>query len=109
MSLSWPGRAPADWLADTLAGGEDSAEAFAADEHGADMPGGHYRNQWWVPAGGRVLLAMGIHGQFLFVDREAHVVIALLSTWPTPLDDSRSRTAREAFAATTHALTHGGT
>jgi CubicO group peptidase (beta-lactamase class C family) len=99
---------PADWLADTLAGGEDSAAAFAADEHSADMPGGHYRNQWWVPAGRRVLLAMGIHGQFLFVDVEARIVIALLSTWPTPLDDARRRAVLEAFAATTQGLTQQG-
>jgi CubicO group peptidase (beta-lactamase class C family) len=99
---------PADWLADTLAGGEDSVAAFAADEHSADMPGGHYRNQWWVPAGRRVLLAMGIHGQFLFVDVEARIVIALLSTWPTPLDEDRRRAVLEAFAATTHDLTNQG-
>ena len=50
---------PAEWLDDTLAGGDDSAEAFAQDEHSADLPGGHYRNQWWVPAGGRAFLGMG--------------------------------------------------
>jgi CubicO group peptidase (beta-lactamase class C family) len=81
---------PAWWLADTLRGGADSVAAFAADAHAQDLPGGHYRNQWWVPAGGRVLLAMGIHGQFLYVDRGAGVVVAKLSTWPTPLDAERT-------------------
>jgi hypothetical protein len=33
----------AEWIADTLRGGEDSVAAFAADEHAVDYPGGHYR------------------------------------------------------------------
>jgi CubicO group peptidase (beta-lactamase class C family) len=90
---------PAAWLQDTLTGGADSAEAFAADEHSAELPGGHYRNQWWVPAGRQVLLGMGIHGQFLFVDRGARTVIALLSTWPTSLDPDRRAIALAAFHA----------
>lgn len=92
---------PTQWLADTLAGGDDSARAFAQDEHSADLPGGHYRNQWWVPAGHQVLLAMGIHGQFLFVDRATRTVIALLSTWPTSLDPDRHLVVMETFRATT--------
>ncbi|HEU4658537.1 MAG TPA: serine hydrolase [Capillimicrobium sp.] len=95
---------PAEWLADTLAGGGDSAEAFAQDEHSADLPGGHYRNQWWVPAGGQVLLAIGIHGQFLYVDRATRTVIALLSTWRTSLDPERRRIAIESFEATARHL-----
>jgi CubicO group peptidase (beta-lactamase class C family) len=91
---------PAEWLQDTLAGGDDSAEAFAQDEHSADLPGGHYRNQWWVPAGRQVFLGMGIHGQFLFVDRGTRTVIALVSTWPTSLDEDRHRVVMEAFWAT---------
>jgi CubicO group peptidase (beta-lactamase class C family) len=80
---------PSWWIADALRGGDDSAAAFAADEHAEDMPGGHYRNQWWVPAGRRVLLGLGIHGQFLYVDRGARLVVAKLSTWPTPLDEQQ--------------------
>jgi CubicO group peptidase (beta-lactamase class C family) len=95
---------PAEWLKDTLAGGEDSAAAFAEDEHSVDFPGGHYRNQWWVPAGGEVFLGMGIHGQFLFVDRATRTVIALLSTWPDSLDPDRSAAAREAFRETSRQL-----
>jgi hypothetical protein len=91
---------PGTWLDDTLAGGEDSAAAFAQDEHAGDLPGGHYRNQWWVPADGQTLLAMGIHGQFLIADRASRTVMAVLSTWPTPLDETRRRAVMEAFRAT---------
>ena len=93
----------AEWLNDTLAGGEDSREAFAQDEHSADMPGGHYRNQWWVPGDG-TLLGLGIHGQFLFVDRGSDTVIAVVSTWPTSLDPDRHGRAMDAFRATARAL-----
>jgi CubicO group peptidase (beta-lactamase class C family) len=95
---------PGEWLEDTLAGGDDSVEAFAQDEHSADLPGGHYRNQWWVPAGRQVLLAMGIHGQFLFADRGTRTVIALLSTWPTSLDPVRHGVVMDAFWATAQQL-----
>jgi CubicO group peptidase (beta-lactamase class C family) len=95
---------PAAWLDDTLAGGEDSAEAFAQDEHSDDMPGGHYRNKWWVPSGGQVFLGLGIHGQFLFVDRATDTVIAVLSTWETSLDDDRHRATLEAFRDTSAQL-----
>jgi hypothetical protein len=95
---------PADWLDDTLAGGADSAAAFAQDEHSASMPGGHYRNQWWIPAGGRVFLGLGIHGQFLWVDRGTGTVIAVHSTWETSLDDDRHRAAIDAFRETSEQL-----
>jgi CubicO group peptidase (beta-lactamase class C family) len=93
----------AEWLNDTLGGGEDSREAFAQDEHSADMPGGHYRNQWWVPGDG-TLLGLGIHGQFLFVDPGSDTVIAVVSTWPTSLDLDRHGRAMDAFRATARAL-----
>jgi CubicO group peptidase (beta-lactamase class C family) len=90
---------PAGWIADTWRGADDSAAAFAAGRHAVDLPGGHYRNQWWVPAGGRVLLGVGIHGQFLYVDRGARVVVVTLSTWPTPLDEVQSPATLAAFQA----------
>jgi CubicO group peptidase (beta-lactamase class C family) len=88
---------PGEWLDDALQGGPDSAAAFAQDEHSADLPGGHYRSQWWVPAGHETFIGQGIHGQFLFVDRASAVVIAVLSTWPTSLDPDRHERAIDAF------------
>ena len=93
------GVVPADWIADTLRGADDSKAAFAADPHADDLPGGHYRNQWWVPAGERVLLGLGIHGQFLYIDPGAGMVAAKLSTWPTPLDPERRNATLAAFQA----------
>lgn len=93
---------PADWIADTVRGGEDSVKAFAVDEHAADYPGGHYRNQWWVPGDGATLLALGIHGQFVYVDWAAGLVGVKLSTWPTPLDHHHHAMTLAAFRAIGH-------
>jgi CubicO group peptidase (beta-lactamase class C family) len=88
------------WLADTIGGAQDSKAAFAADPHSEELSGGHYRNQWWVPAGGQELLGLGIHGQFLFVDYATSTVVAQLSTWEASLDPDRRARSLAAFRAT---------
>ncbi len=48
---------------------------------------GSYRNQFWVPQrGGRELLALGIHGQMLWMDAASDTVFVKLSAWPRPTD-----------------------
>lgn len=48
---------------------------------------GSYRNQFWVPTrGGRELLALGIHGQMLWMDAASDTVFVKFSTWPEPSD-----------------------
>jgi CubicO group peptidase (beta-lactamase class C family) len=78
---------PAEWVRDTRVGGADSRAAFAASAWGAALPAAFYRNQFWVirPEDG-VYAGWGIHGQFLYVDVPARVVIAELSTLPRALD-----------------------
>ncbi|HEU5016528.1 MAG TPA: serine hydrolase [Pseudolabrys sp.] len=47
----------------------------------------HYRHKWYVVRGVRPLLfALGVHGQYLFVDRTRQVVVAKLSSQELPLD-----------------------
>lgn len=91
---------PAWWIEDSLCGGPDSREAFAASAYAADQPGWMYRNQFWVPyADRRVLVCLGIHGQMVYADLDAHVVVVKLSSWPTPLDpdlDAKSMALIEA-------------
>ncbi|MBV9594292.1 MAG: serine hydrolase [Actinobacteria bacterium] len=77
----------AAWIDDTLRGGPDSREAFAASSTVTLMPDGMYRNQLWFPyAGSDVLLCLGIHGQLIYINRPAGVVAAKLSSWPEPQD-----------------------
>ncbi len=51
------------------------------------------------PSAGRdVLVALGIHGQTIYMDRSANAVVAKLSSWPVPEDPAR-RTLPAAAAA----------
>ena len=83
VSLTGQQVVPAAWIADTLDGGSDSREAFAASPDDNQMPGGMYRNQVWFPyPGDNVVLCLGMCGQMIYVNRAAEVVAAKLSTQP---------------------------
>lgn len=44
-----------------------------------------YGYQWWLPPGeDGVYMAVGIHGQFIFVDQKRDLVIVKTAAWPTP-------------------------
>ena len=83
VSLTEQQVVPAAWIADTLDGGADSRQAFAANSEDAGMPGGMYRNQVWFPyPGSDVLLCLGMCGQIIYVNRSAEMVAAKLSSQP---------------------------
>ena len=78
---------PAAWIADTIAGDITSRDCFARGEYGQVMPGWHYRNQVWVASSEpAVMLAIGIHGQLVYMDKARDLVIVMLSSQPEPLD-----------------------
>jgi CubicO group peptidase (beta-lactamase class C family) len=78
---------PAGWIADSLAGAADSREKFAASGNATWLPGGAYRNQFWLPGNGReVLLCLGIHGQMIWIEPARRLVVVKLSSWPLPQD-----------------------
>lgn len=96
---------PPAWVADTFAGGPDSRAAFAAASDPTLMDGGMYRNGFWFPGPSPdVALALGIHGQMVYVNRAAGVVAAKLSTWPTPQDGATLLWTIRAFDAAAWAL-----
>jgi CubicO group peptidase (beta-lactamase class C family) len=96
---------PEWWLDDAYVGGSDSRAAFAADPTTGWLPGGMYRNQFWVPYTDRhVLLCLGIHGQLVWVDRDRRVVVAKLSHWPYPQDLGMLLDTLRAIEALTEAL-----
>ena len=91
---------PASWVHDTVTGSADSREAFAAGPVDNGMPGGMYRNQFWIPyPSGAVVLSLGIHGQMIYVNRPARVVAAKLSSWPLPQDAGKLFSTLRAFDA----------
>lgn len=97
---------PASWIEDSFTGGRDSRQAFEASMGDNRMPGGMYRNQFWVPFADRpVLLCLGIHGQMIYVNRTAGVVAVKLSSWPTPQDAWKLFSTVAAFDAISAELT----
>lgn len=100
---------PGWWVQDTLTGDPGSREAFAASPTDTRMPGGMYRNQFWVPyPAASVLLCLGIHGQMMYVNTAANVVGVKLSRWPVPQDPVMLTTTLRAFDAITRHLAASG-
>jgi CubicO group peptidase (beta-lactamase class C family) len=105
VSLTGQQVVPAAWIADTLDGGPDSRQAFAASAGNNHMPGGMYRNQVWFPyPGNNVVLCQGMCGQMIYVNRAAEVVAAKLSTQPDAGDPQMLLDTLRAFDAVAHEL-----
>jgi CubicO group peptidase (beta-lactamase class C family) len=104
VSLSGERVLDATWLRDAYVGAPQSRAAFAASPTDTRMPGGMYRNQFWVPyADSRVLLCLGIHGQMIYVNPRARTVGVKLSSWPVPQDAAMLTATLQAFdACATH-------
>ena len=95
---------PAAWVADTVAGGNPAAAAGSAYQ--AIHPNGSYRNQWWVTGNERGnYYAVGIHGQYVWVDPPSNSVIVKFSSWPDALTEGWSQSHVELFQAIGEALT----
>jgi len=77
---------PADWIKDLWTGGDRAA--WLKGEMATMFPQGRYRSKWyWVGNDHESLAAIGIHGQWIWIDPETGVVIAKLSSQPLPADD----------------------
>jgi CubicO group peptidase (beta-lactamase class C family) len=76
----WNGKTilPAEVAKAVLAPGD--AAAFA-NWKSPGLEGGSYRSQWWHRAGGQTL-AVGIHGQAIYIDPKAEMVIARFASHP---------------------------
>jgi CubicO group peptidase (beta-lactamase class C family) len=104
VSLTGQQVVPPAWIADTLDGGPDSRQAFAAMADDNEMPGGMYRNQMWLPyPGNNVVLSLGMRGQMVYINRAAEVVAAKLSTQPHSREPHMLNTVR-AFDAVAREL-----
>jgi CubicO group peptidase (beta-lactamase class C family) len=105
VSLTGRQVVPAAWIVDTLDGGPDSRQAFAASPDDNQMPGGMYRNQVWFPCpGNNVVLCQGMCGQLIYINRAAQVVAAKLSTQPDSAGPQTLLDTLRAFGAVAHEL-----
>ncbi|MBC2772120.1 serine hydrolase [Rhizobium sp. AQ_MP] len=76
---------PEAWLTDMLTAGDHQAWVEGKSNF---FPNGRYRSQWYQsgePDG--AFCAIGIHGQWLYVDPTTETTIVKLSSQPNPLDD----------------------
>jgi CubicO group peptidase (beta-lactamase class C family) len=93
---------PPRWLRQVWTVDAEVRAGFAASPSEAAMPGGWYRNQFWVrpsSQGHDVLLGIGIYGQMLFVDRTTGTVGVKFSSWPVPQIPAYLEDTFRAFAA----------
>ncbi|PYB69699.1 serine hydrolase domain-containing protein [Rhizobium wuzhouense] len=73
------------WLKDMLTAGDHQAWV---DGKSNFFPNGRYRSQWYQSGeADGAFCAIGIHGQWLYVDPSTETVIVKLSSQPNPLDD----------------------
>ncbi len=72
---------PEPFVEDILRGGDSLAATGSHFQ--AVHPGGSYRSQWWVTGDDHgVVYGAGIHGQYLWVDPKAAVVVAKFGAHP---------------------------
>ncbi|OAJ52319.1 6-aminohexanoate hydrolase [Paraburkholderia ginsengiterrae] len=81
---------PADWIEDTRSGG--SAEAWRLGNFSDWLPNGKYRNKWYQTGNaGGAFFAIGIHGQWLYIDPSRETVIVKFSSQPDPTNNETKR------------------
>ncbi len=94
------------WWVDDIRTGGDRAAWLRGDPVYVDLlPDGRYRSKWYQTGNAAgAFCAIGIHGQWLYIDPAADAVIAKLSAQPQPLDDALDRAHLRAFDAICRAL-----
>lgn len=95
------------WIEDIERNGDP--KAWAAGNFVEYFPGlpMRYRSKWYVLEGeAPMLFGLGIHGQYLFVDRRNRIVIAKASSQALPLDAARIGLTMRAVSQIRYFLTH---
>jgi len=77
---------PKSWIDDMRTNGDDAA--WANGNYRSFVEGGRYRSQWYqMPRGTDAFFAVGIHGQWLYVDVSTRTVAVKLASQSLPQDD----------------------
>lgn len=94
-----------EWTASTMRGG-DPAKWRSVKR--AIHPNGSYRNQWWATGNERGnVYAVGIHGQYIWLDPVADVVIVKYSTSPSPVALEEAQLHSDLFIEIAEAVERG--
>ena len=98
---------PQEVVADIRRGA--STEAFAKAEYSA-LEGWSYRNMWWITHNNHgAFMARGVHGQSLYIDPAAAVVIGRFASHPLASNTANDSTSLPAYhAVAQHLMRHPG-
>lgn len=84
------------WVRDTTTAGDK--DAWKAGDFAHLFAEGSYRNQWYQSGHQEgAFCAIGIHGQWLYVDPSAEVVIVRLASQNEPVDDALDHACLDVF------------
>ena len=77
---------PSTWIEDTMKHG--NTDAWAKSDMAEVFPGGCYRNKWYQSRNAeQTIWAIGIHGQYLYINPRRSIIIAKTSSQPLPVND----------------------
>jgi CubicO group peptidase (beta-lactamase class C family) len=97
---------PAAAIAQIRSGG--SREAFAKSTY-VHLQGWSYRNQWWVSHDDHgAFMARGIHGQAIYIDPKAEMVIARFASHPLASNTNLDPMSLPAYRAIAEHLLKAG-
>ena len=87
---------PADWINEISHAG--SPEAWHNGDLAFFFPDGKYRNKWYQSGNAdNTLYAMGIHGQYIYINPTRNIVITRLACQHLPVDESVEAAIIQAF------------
>lgn len=94
---------PASWIEDTMQNGDRAA--WLKGTFKEMLPDGRYRNKWYqVGDADGCFLAIGIYGQWLYMNPATSVVIAKMSSQAEPVEDDTDVKWLKAFSQITRAF-----
>ena len=78
---------PESWIKETITSGD--RQAWLKGDFSFLLPKGCYHNKWYQTGNqDNCFMAIGIHGQWLYINPSTSVVIVKFSSQPEPVDDS---------------------
>jgi CubicO group peptidase (beta-lactamase class C family) len=89
------------WVADTFTNGDQLA--WQRGEFFNSFPKGNYRNLWYSISPGE-LCAIGIHGQWIYINTAKEIVISKFSCQPMADDDELDRKTLDFFRGVSSSL-----
>ncbi|MET0482569.1 MAG: serine hydrolase [Aestuariivirgaceae bacterium] len=94
---------PGSWIDDIRTAGD--RQAWLDGDLVNLFPAGRYRSQWYQTGNDHdAFAAVGIHGQWIYVDPLAAMVVVKQSSQPTPVDDALDQLTLASFAALAQSL-----